>query len=313
MIKVLAPANRHPSNRSLADFHRYWAESHGPLFANTGYLRRYVQHLSLPESYDGEPRSNLDGASMFWYDDLGALRHPSDLPEAVALREAVRADDQQLFDRDMDTWPLHQKRASITATERVVVDGKPEASMVKAIFMAGRLPGLTHDEFFGHWFEVHGALASKLPGLRRYVQNHALLEAYTVRQMTHDGWAELWFDDLEALRRAYSSPQWEALRDDGRTLFAQPMGVVIARERVQKWEGIAPAPLDTAGWTEASVRERLKREGYRTLAADLATPARVLAAAHAGLLAVWTAEHLVTIDESRIDARPESRPLTVAR
>jgi uncharacterized protein (TIGR02118 family) len=312
MIKVLAPANRHPSNRSLTDFHRYWAESHGPLFANTGYLRRYVQHLSLPESYDGEPSSNLDGASMFWYDDLEALRHPSDLPAAVALREAVRADDQQLFDRDMDTWPLHHKRASITATERVVVDGKAEPSTVKAIFMVGKLPGLTHDEFFGHWFDVHGALGSKLPGLQRYVQNHAILEAYTVRQMTHDGWAELWFDDLEALRRAHASPQWEALREDGRTLFAQPMGVVIARERVQKWEGIVPAPLDTSGWTEASVRERLESEGYGPLAADPAGPAKVLAAARAGLLAVWTPEHLVTIDESRIDARPEPRPLTVA-
>jgi uncharacterized protein (TIGR02118 family) len=307
MIKVLAPANRHPAHRSLADFHRYWAESHGPLFANTGYLRRYVQHLSLPESYDGEPRSNLDGASMFWYDDLDALRHPSQSPEAVALREAVRSDDQQLFDREMDTWPLHHKRASVTATERVIIDGDTEPSMVKAIFIASRLPGLTHDEFFTHWAEVHGALGARLPGLRRYVQNHAILEAYTVRPMTHDGWAELWFDDLEALRSAYVSPQWEALREDGRTLFAQPMGVVIARERIQKWEGIAPVPLDTSGWTEASVRERLARDGYDALATDPDGPSRILTAGRAGLLAVWTEEHLVTIDASRIDARPEAK------
>ena len=305
MIKVLAPANRHPRHRALAAFHHYWAQSHGPLFANTAYLRRYVQHLSLPQTYKGEPASNLDGASMFWYDDLEALRRPLMTPEAIALREAVRADDAQLFDRDMDTWPLHQKRASITALERVVLDGPTRPSMVKAIFIASRLPGLTHDEFFGHWFNVHGALGRRLPGLRRYVQNHAILEAYTVRQMTHDGWAELWFDDLEALREAYVSPEWDELRADGVTLFTRPMGVVIAHERVQKWEGVAPKPIDTTGWTEASVRERLARDGYSALAADPAAPARILAAARAGLLAVWTDEHLVTIDESRIDARPE--------
>jgi uncharacterized protein (TIGR02118 family) len=307
MIKVLAPANRHRGHRTLAGFHRYWAESHGPLFANTGYLRRYVQHLSLPESYEGEPRSSLDGASMFWYDDLDALRHPSQLPEAIALREAVRLDDQQLFDRDMAMWPLHHKRASVTATEHVIVDGHREPSMVKAIFIASRLPGLTHEEFFAHWTEVHGALAAKLPGLRRYVQNHAILEAYTVRPMTHDGWAELWFDDLEALRSAYASRHWEALREDSRTLFAQPMGVVIARERIQKWEGVALVPLDASGWTEASVRDRLKRDGYEALGGDPDAPSRILAAARAGLLAVWTEEHLVTIDALRIDARPETK------
>jgi hypothetical protein len=63
MIKVLAPALRHPTNRSLGDFHRYWGESHGPLFANTKVLRGYVQHLTLPEAYEGQPEPTFDGGS----------------------------------------------------------------------------------------------------------------------------------------------------------------------------------------------------------------------------------------------------------
>ena len=63
MIKVLAPAQMHPGRRSLAEFHNYWAESHGPLFANTKYLRRYVQHLTLPEAYGGDPDPTFDGVS----------------------------------------------------------------------------------------------------------------------------------------------------------------------------------------------------------------------------------------------------------
>lgn len=295
MIKVLAPAQRHPTNRPLPAFHRYWAESHGPLFAQTRSVRRYVQHLALPELYTEGPAPTFDGASMFWYDDLEVLRSPSDHPFAVALRAAVRADDAQLFDRE-PSWPLHQKRASITATEHVVLDGPTTPEMVKALFIVARHPGLTRPEFFDHWLNVHGPLAARVPGLRRYVQNHALPEADLVRPMTHDGWAELWFDDLGALRAAMACPQWAELQDDGRCLFAQPLGFVAARERVQKSE-THPAPdfNDVAGWSEGAIRDRLRREGYMRLAADPDAPKLLQEAAAAAAIAVWTDEHLVTI------------------
>jgi hypothetical protein len=41
------------------------------------------------------------------------------------------------------------------------------------------------------------------------------------------------------------------------------------------------------------------------LAADPAAPRQIKAAASREALAVWTGEHLVTIDESRIDAQPD--------
>ena len=259
MIKVIAGACRHPTHRSLADFHQYWGERHGPLFARTPELRGYVQHHTLPAAYGGDPAPTHDGASMFWYADLDGLRQTTPSPnlaEAIqpqdgdlfewyvhsarygdparlTLRETVMADDRQLFDRSNE-WPLHPKRTSVVAEERVVVDGPTTPTMVKAIFTAARLPGLSLQEFSTHWFDVHGPLAAKVPGLRRYVQNHAPPEAYTLRGLTHDGFAEMWFDDLAALRGALQSPEWQALGEDGRTLFAQPMSVVVARERVIK-------------------------------------------------------------------------------
>lgn len=305
MIKVIAPAIINPGTRSLADFHRYWAESHGPLFSNTNELRGYVQHLTLPESYDGEPKPTHDGASMFWYDDLDAMRNPTNTPVAAALREAVRSDDRQLFDR-LPGWPLAHKRASVIANERIVVDGQTTPEMVKAIFVAARLPGLTQDELFQHWFEVHGPLCARVPGLRRYVQNHAIPEAATIRPMTHDGWSELWFDDLDSLRRAMASPEWAALREDGETLFARPMAVIIARERVQKWDGVSRTDLSgIKALSEDEIRGRLKEDGFAALAADADAPRKIKAAAVSGTLAVWTKEHIVTLDDSHIDARPE--------
>jgi len=257
VIKVISGALRHPTNRSLTDFHRYWGERHGPLFARTPGLRRYVQHHTLPEAYGGSPHPTHDGASMFWYDDLAALLQPSPLlcdvlksderelydwyvaparygpPDTTTLSATVRADDRQLFDRSPN-WPVHIKRTSVAAIEYVIIDGPTEPGMVKAIFTAARLPGLSLAEFFERWRTVHGAIAARVPGLRRYVQNHVVPEAYAVHRPTHDGFSELWFDDLGALRAATTSDAWRMLREDGQTLFVYPMAVVIARERIIK-------------------------------------------------------------------------------
>ena len=57
--------------------------------------------------------------------------------------------------------------------------------------------------------------------------------------------------------------------------------------------------------SEDDIRARLREQGYATLAADPGAPAAIKQAAADEALAVWTDEHLVTIDASRIDARPE--------
>jgi uncharacterized protein (TIGR02118 family) len=258
MLKIISAAVKHPHNRTKDELQKYWTERHGPLFAHTPLLRRYVQHHTLPEAYGGNPSPTHDGASMFWYDDVDALRSsaspklsdaitPADGelfewyvasrrygdPASMTLQETVRADDRQLFDRS-DTWPRDALRATVVTTERVVVDGATTPSMVKAIFTASRKPGLALDEFLMHWFEVHGQLGSGVPGLRRYVQNHIAPEAFGVRAMTHDGFSELWFDDLESLARARESPEWAELSKDGQTLFSYPMSVVVARETIIK-------------------------------------------------------------------------------
>lgn len=305
MIKIASPALKHPANRSLEEFHHYWAESHGPLFSHTKTLRRYVQHLTLPEAYGVDPKPTWDGLSMFWFDEPEdfAVTEASP-PEARALREAVISDDRQLFDR-IDEWPRHHKRASVVATEQVIVDGETSPEMVKALFVASRLPGLTHQEFFTHWYEVHGALGAKVPGVRRYVQNHALLDALPHRPMTHDGFSEMWFDDLAALQAAVKTPEWRALHEDGVTLFTYPMGVVVARERIQKDIDVPLPEPEAASMSEDEIRARLEDQGYLQLASDPAIPGRIKAAAQRAMLAVWTREHLVTIDDSHIDARPE--------
>jgi uncharacterized protein (TIGR02118 family) len=329
MIKVVAPAQHHPENRTLEEFHRYWGETHGPLFANTAKLRRYVQHLTLAEAYDGEPAPTFDGVSMFWYDELETEFAPATDAETAELiravlgtnpavdpgagaagndREAtlVRAvlrDDMQLFDRSL-TWPMHHKRAFLAAEEIVIVDGQAAPSMVKAIFIASKLSGLTLSEFFERWEHVLGPLAARAPGLRRYVQNHAIPVSYASGGNTHDGWSELWFDDIASLRAALGSPEWEAVRAEGAMLFALSVGVGVARERIQKDLDWTYNDWGVGAMTLEEIAARLAEQGYATLAADPEAPARLKRAAEQEALAVWTHAHLVTLDESAIDVRP---------
>ena len=184
------------------------------------------------------------------------------------------------------------------------MDGVAALGMVKLIVIASKKPGLTLDQFFGRWREHYGSLASELPGLRRYVQNHAIPEAYADRGQTHDGWSEFWFDDLPALHRAAKTPAWRALEQEAATLFGDPVGIGVARERVQKDEGWTYNDWGVGAMSEAEISDRLSEQGYAGLAADAETPRKLKRAAAAQALAVWTDEHLVTIDTSAIDARP---------
>lgn len=305
MIKVAAAANRHPTNRSLADFQRYWAETHGPLFANTARLRRYVQHLTLPEAYGTRLDPTYDGVSVFWFDDVLARFSTPVGSAALELQRAVVDDDAQLFDR-APAWPADAKRTSIVAEELIVRDGAVGPECVKLLLFVSRRPGLSVSEFGAHWRGVHGPLVEVLPGLRRYVQNHAVPLATAWGTQTHDGWAELWFDDLGALGAALDSPEWATVLEDGRHLFAEPVGVGVARELVQKELDWRYRDFGVGALGREGVAERLAAWGYRRLAADPGAASTLVEAAAHEALAVFTAEHLVTIDGSRLDVRPDA-------
>ena len=97
------------------------------------------------------------------------------------------------------------------------------------------------------------------------------------------------------------------MEEDDATLFGEPVGLVIARERIQKEIDVPLATKDALTMTEEEVLNRLKEQGYKTLAADAGAPRRIKEAASKGELMVWTAEHLLVIDGGHIeiDARPE--------
>jgi uncharacterized protein (TIGR02118 family) len=289
----------------------YWAESHGKLVANNSNLRRYHHYFSLYEAYQDEPKPTFIGISMFWRDDP-FMTPPASDAEVEPHTRFYRAqpggnDDRQLFDREK-RWPTDDQHADILGEEHVIIDGPTKGSMVNAIFMVCRKPGLDHRDFFQHWLDVHGPLAAQLPGLRRYIQNHVVLESFARGTSTHDGWSEFWFDDYWSFQQASKSPEWAAMEADGATLFCPQKGIVIGREYVQKDEDWKPRDYGALSMTDDEIRARLLKEGYRSLSADPAVATRIRFAAQNGLLAVWTPEHIAAFTDPPIDYRPQRDP-----
>jgi uncharacterized protein (TIGR02118 family) len=87
--------------------------------------------------------------------------------------------------------------------------------VVKLIYCISRKPDLTVEEFQRYWREVHAPIAAAIPGVRRYVQCHVLPATYSgERQPGFDGAAELWWDDIDALRAAMATPELRAAIED---------------------------------------------------------------------------------------------------
>lgn len=99
-----------------------------------------------------------------------------------------------------------------------------------------RRGALSPADFGKHWREVHGPIASRLPGLRRYHQNH-IVDAeqrgidYPRGPLIIDGISELWFDDQEAMRRAMESDAVDALAADEANLV-DDIHVITAEQNI---------------------------------------------------------------------------------
>ena len=105
--------------------------------------------------------------------------------------------------------------------------------MLKLIACLKRKPGVGVEQFQRHWRTQHAEIVVRQKGLRRYVQNHVLLDAYATGEPPFDGVAEAWFDDLDTMRRLAPTPEYRAVRDDEPHFLDVPaMRVVLADEVV---------------------------------------------------------------------------------
>lgn len=105
--------------------------------------------------------------------------------------------------------------------------------MIKLVYCVSKKAGMTDEDFFRYWRDVHGPIGARIPGLRRLVQSHRVTVAGDKYQPDFDGMAELWFDHPEALLAARQSAEWKASVED-ESAFIDPAKAAyfVTREHV---------------------------------------------------------------------------------
>jgi uncharacterized protein (TIGR02118 family) len=81
--------------------------------------------------------------------------------------------------------------------------------MLKFMVVLYRRVDVAPEQFHANLRNEHGPMAERIPGLRRYVQNHVVPDP----SRAHPGWdaiVELYWDDWAAMETAWRSPQGQA-------------------------------------------------------------------------------------------------------
>lgn len=81
--------------------------------------------------------------------------------------------------------------------------------MLKFMVVLYRRRGISSKEFRKHLCDIHGPLARRLPGLRKYVQNYPAQDTKRTAP-PWDAVVELYWDDRDAMEAAWKSPEGAA-------------------------------------------------------------------------------------------------------
>ena len=101
--------------------------------------------------------------------------------------------------------------------------------MIKQVTFFEKKTGLGPDAFFEYWLNTHPEVVCKLRGITRYVQNHIYSYENNVPQL--HGIAEVWFENISAMRSNKDSPELAAIREDEENfIHTKTMGTIITDE-----------------------------------------------------------------------------------
>jgi uncharacterized protein (TIGR02118 family) len=201
MVKVLTFIKR-KGGMPVDEFQTCWRTQHPKAVTRLPGIRRYVQSHVLPESY-AKREPTYDGIAEVWADDTDAFRAMTKSPAHPDLI----ADEARFIDRG--------QMGIIVTEEHVAKNDEPGTTALKGIEFFTRKPELSVEAFQHYWKTTHAALASKIPGVRRYVVSATRASAYAAgRTPAYDGAALMWFASPDALKSAGASPEYQALVAD---------------------------------------------------------------------------------------------------
>jgi uncharacterized protein (TIGR02118 family) len=104
--------------------------------------------------------------------------------------------------------------------------------VIKAVIFFRRRPGMALAAFHEHWRTRHAGLITRLPGIRRYVQNFPL-DFGGAATPAFEAIAESSFDDTQAMKALARSSEYAAvLADEAEFVDRASMGSILTEEQV---------------------------------------------------------------------------------
>jgi uncharacterized protein (TIGR02118 family) len=162
-------------------FFDWWLGRHRALAEQLPGLRRYI--ISLAADAQEGP---FDGMAELWFDDLAA----ADAAFAGPAGQTARA--------DADAHSARRERLNLT--EHTIID-HPAPPRFKYTAGLKRRADMNREGFTHWWLERHVPYVKRFPGVRKYRVSLVGSGPETIV----DGLAEVWFDDMAALRRVTAS------------------------------------------------------------------------------------------------------------
>lgn len=236
MIK-LAVLLKRKAAMSFEEFDAYWDGPHGDLVVGipefTRHVSRYSQSHIIDPAYAGEgmawKRADYDGIAEVWFENTKRMVTAFNEPRFVDL---VGADDRNFIDPDAVSILVTEEHEKIAANGR---------AGVKLSVVIKRRAGMTFAEFDRYWDTKHAEIVTSVPEftrhVRRYVQAHVATDysgdADQSKLATQwgvadfDGIAELWFDSVDDMVRAFNEPAFiEKIAPDDEK-FVDPVGTQL--------------------------------------------------------------------------------------
>ena len=84
--------------------------------------------------------------------------------------------------------------------------------MFKLVILLKKKSTLSNGDFARYCLETHASLAKRMPGVRRYVVN--IVSRPPNREPDYNGVVELWFDDIDAMKKAFASSEGQTTQKD---------------------------------------------------------------------------------------------------
>jgi ribosomal protein L19E len=230
VIKLICFLKRNPK-LTRAEFHDHWTNVHGPLFANTPELSRYVaryeQNPRTAGDYKRDPETlpfdeqGFDGVTVMWYESMEQFYA---MVEDPVYQAKVVPDEAHLLGAQPTDW-------IIAGEENVIID-KPNArkqASVKLICLLRRNAALGLETYRQHWLEHHGGLFQDVSNLNKdigaYDQNCRLDVDYDIGpDRNYDGVTEQWFESLDRFHQSLSEPEQATMVEPDVAYMLDPTG-----------------------------------------------------------------------------------------